>query len=182
MDDNNSRNLDLYEFTKAVKDYMLGFSDGEIKTLFAYFDVDRGGAVDYDEFIRILRGPMNPARKKLVAQAYNKLDKDGSGYIDVNDIKGVYSAKTHPDVLAGKKTEEQILCEFLETFETHHSLRNNNAPDHVVTKDEFEEYYNNVSASVDNDQYFELMMNNAWKINDGNKSYGKAWANEDKSP
>ena len=44
--------------------------------------------------------------------------------------------------------------EFLETFETHHSLRNNNAPDHVVTKDEFEEYYNNVSASIDNDEYF----------------------------
>lgn len=67
MDDNNSRNLDLYEFTKAMKDYMLGFSDSEIKTLFNYFDVDRGGAVDYDEFIRALRGPMNPARKKLVA-------------------------------------------------------------------------------------------------------------------
>jgi Ca2+-binding EF-hand superfamily protein len=106
MDDNNSRSLDLYEFTKAVKDYMLGFSDSEIKTLYAYFDVDRSGTVDYDEFIRVLRGPMNPARKKLVAQAYAKLDKDGSGYIDINDIKGVYSAKTHPDVLSGKKTEE----------------------------------------------------------------------------
>ena len=67
MDDNNSRNLDIYEFTKAVKDYMLGFSEPEIKILFNYFDVDRGCAVDYDEFIRILRGPMNPARKKLVA-------------------------------------------------------------------------------------------------------------------
>lgn len=27
MDDNNSRSLDIYEFTKAMKDYMLGFSD-----------------------------------------------------------------------------------------------------------------------------------------------------------
>ena len=99
------------------------------------------------------------------------MDKDGNGYIDINDIKGVYSAKTHPDVLNGKKTEEQILLEFLETFETHHSLRNNGAPDHIVTKEEFDEYYNNVSASVDNDQYFELMMNNAWKINEGDRTY-----------
>lgn len=151
MDDNNSRSLDLYEFTKALKDYMLGFSEPEIKGLYGYFDVDRSGSVDYDEFLRTIRGPMNPARKRLVAQAYNKLDKDGSGYIDVNDIKGVYTAKTHPDVLSGKKTEEQILMEFLETFETHHNLRTNGAPDHVVTKDEFEEYYNNVSSSVDND-------------------------------
>jgi Ca2+-binding EF-hand superfamily protein len=67
MDDNNSRTLDMYEFTKAMKDYMLGFSDQEIKTLFNYFDVDRSGTVDYDEFIRTLRGPMNPGRRKLVA-------------------------------------------------------------------------------------------------------------------
>ena len=72
--------------------------------------------------------------------------------------------------------------EFLETFETHHSLRNNNAPDHIVTKEEFEEYYNNISASVDNDQYFELMMNNAWKINEGDRTYAKGWSNKDEAP
>lgn len=182
MDDNNSRSLDLYEFTKAVKDYMLGFTDSEIKALYSYFDYDRSGSVDYDEFLRTLRGPMNPNRKKLVAQAYNKLDKDRNGYIDINDIKGVYNAAKHPDVLNGKKTEEQILLEFLETFETHHNLRNNDAPDHVVTKEEFEEYYNNISASIDNDQYFEVMMNNAWKINDGDRTYAKGWSNKDESP
>ena len=51
MDDNNSRSLDMYEFTKAMKDYMLGFNDTEIKMLFNYFDIDRGGTVDYDEFL-----------------------------------------------------------------------------------------------------------------------------------
>jgi len=28
--------------------------------------------------------------------------------------------------------------------------------------EEFIEYYNNVGASIDNDQYFELMMINSW--------------------
>lgn len=182
MDDNNSRSLDNYEFSKAMKDYMLGFSDNEIRSLFGYFDLDRNGTVDYDEFLRTLRGPMNPMRRKFVAQAFKKMDKDGNGWIDINDIKGVYSAKTHPDVLAGRKTEEQILLEFLETFETHHSLRNNDAPDHVVTKEEFDEYYNNISASIDNDQYFELMMNNAWKLNDADRTYAKSWANKDTEP
>lgn len=66
MDDNNSRSLDLYEFTKAMKDYMLGFSDTELRALFAYVDYDRSGSIDYDEFIRSIRGPMNQARKKFV--------------------------------------------------------------------------------------------------------------------
>ena len=136
------------------------------------------GAVDYDEFLRSLRGPMNQRRKKIVLQAYDKIDRDDNGYVDINDIKGVYNASKHPDVIQGKKTEDQILMEFLETFETHHSCRNNNAPDHIVTKEEFIEYYNNISSSCPNDEYFELMMNNAWKINEGDRTYGKAWANE----
>lgn len=42
---------------------------------------------------------MNPNRKRVVAQAFNKLDRDGNGYVDINDIKGVYNARNHPDVL-----------------------------------------------------------------------------------
>ena len=99
MDDNNSRSLDTYEFNKAMKDYMLGFNDSELRTLFSYFDIDRSGTIDYDEFIRSIKGPMNQNRKRFVGQAYNKLDKDKNGYIDINDIKGVYNASKHPDVL-----------------------------------------------------------------------------------
>ena len=69
-------------------------------------------------------------------------------------------------MLSGKKTEDQILQEFLETFETAHSMRNNDAPNYVVTKEEFVEYYNNISASIDDDAYFTLMIDNAWKLTD----------------
>jgi len=162
MDDNNSRSLDKYEFTKAMTDYMLGFSEGEIQRLFAYFDFDRSGLIEFDEFIRAIRGPMNQGRKAIVAQAFAKLDKDGNGWIDIADIRGVYRADKHPDVQSGKKTEDQILQEFLETFEAAHSMRNNNTPNYVVTKEEFEEYYNNISASIDDDAYFTLMIQNAW--------------------
>merc|ERR1719460_989310 len=108
------------------------------------------------------------------------MDKDGSGFIDINDIRGVYTADKHPDVQAGKKTEQQILQEFLETFETAHNMRNNNAPDHVVTKEEFEEYYNNVSASIDRDDYFETMMNSAWNL-DGKRVTKKGWGADNTS-
>jgi Ca2+-binding EF-hand superfamily protein len=106
MDDDNSKNLNKYEFGKAINDYMLGFTAAETSSLFSYFDVDGSGIIDYNEFLRAIRGPLNQNRKKIVAQAFKKLDKDGSGYIELNDIKGVYNAKKHPEVIAGKKTEE----------------------------------------------------------------------------
>ena len=45
------------------------------------------------------------------------MDKDGSGKLDINDIRGTYNAKRHPDVASGKRTEDEVLFEFLDTFE-----------------------------------------------------------------
>jgi Ca2+-binding EF-hand superfamily protein len=105
FDENHSMSLDKYEFTKCMTDYMLGFSEGEIQTIFREFDLSRNGLVEYDEFLRVIRGPMNDNRRTYVAKAFKKLDRDGNGYVDINDITGVYSAKTHPEVISGKKTE-----------------------------------------------------------------------------
>lgn len=53
---------------------------------------------------------------------------------------------------------------------------NGGTKDQRVDMDEWIEYYNNVSASIDNDQYFELMMINAWKLL-GEASRKPAWTN-----
>jgi hypothetical protein len=52
----------------------------------------------------------------------------------------------------------------LETFEQHHNITNDNARDFRVTLEEFTEYYANVSASIDDDMYFQAMMNSAWNL------------------
>ena len=114
---------------------------------------------------------MDDFRKGLVVKAFSILDKDGDGVIKVNDIKGVYTARMHPDVKAGKKTEDEVLGEFLETFEVHHGLHSKGPRDHEVTQKEFIEYYNHVSASIDDDKYFELMMINGYKLYNYNSKY-----------
>jgi len=39
--------------------------------------------------------------------------------------------------------------------------------DGIVTREEFEDYYKDISASIDRDDYFELMIRNAWHIAGG---------------
>jgi hypothetical protein len=67
-------------------------------------------------------------------------------------------------VIAGKKTEDEILVEFLDTFDVHHGNTKDDQKDGSVTPDEWIEYYNNVSMSIDTDEYFEVMMTNAWNL------------------
>jgi len=43
--------------------------------------------------------------------------------------------------------------------------------DGTVTPEEWEEYYKDVSASIDDDDYFELMIRNAWHIAGGKGQY-----------
>ena len=65
---------------------------------------------------------MSPFRKDLIKRVFKKLDFNENGYIDIDDVRKSYNAKQHPDVRAGKKSEEEVLQEFLETFEAHRAM------------------------------------------------------------
>lgn len=112
----------MNEFRKALKDFRVPLQEQDIQAVFNTFDRDGNGSIDYDEFVRGVRGPMNQFRQNIVKAAFRKIDKDNSGILELNDIQGVYNASRHPDVKSGKKTEDEVLGEFLETFEMHHSL------------------------------------------------------------
>lgn len=131
----------------------------ELQELFRAFDKDGSGVIDFDEFLLALRPPMSKARKDIINEAFNKLDKTGDSVITVDDLRGVYNVKMHPKYQNGEMTEEQIFTKFLNTFEVGSS-----EVDGKITRDEFMNYYAGVSASIDNDAYFLLMMKNAYKM------------------
>jgi Ca2+-binding EF-hand superfamily protein len=89
--------------------------------------------------------------------AYDKLDVNKDGLVKLDDIAQIYDASKHPDVLDGKKSEEQIYVEFMKLWDTQEK-------DGIVTFDEFCDYYTDVSASIDRDDYFAEMMISAWKF------------------
>lgn len=45
------------------------------------------------------------------------------------------------------------------------SLWDTKDKDGIITFDEFTDYYKDISASIDSDEYFATMMINAWKLN-----------------
>ncbi|XP_043925911.1 calcyphosin-like protein isoform X2 [Protopterus annectens] len=158
MDDDNSRSLDMKEFLKGLSDYGVLLEKEEALQVFRQFDRDGNGTIDFDEFLVTLRPPMSNARKDVIMQAFRKLDKTGDGVVTIEDLRGVYNAKHHPKYQNGEWTEDQVFRSFLDNFDSPYDK------DGVVTKEEFINYYSGVSASIDSDTYFILMMKNAWKL------------------
>ena len=111
MDDDNDRGISLSEFKKGMKELKMDLSESELRLLFDYFDFDGSSRIDFEELIQGVRDPLNARRVSLVKLAFKKLDKDGSGIVDAVDIASVYNASKHPEVIAGRKTSEQVLKE-----------------------------------------------------------------------
>ncbi len=164
MDTSGDKSLDKEELKYGLQDYGVSCSEGELQQLFQYLDRDRSGKVSFDEFLSAMRGPLSRRRLDLIALAFKQLDRTGDGQVTVEDLEGVYDPSFHPEVRSGKLTKAQALRDFLKQFDTIEA-------DGVVTQDEFVEYYKSVSASIDADDYFELMMRNAWHISGGKGQY-----------
>ena len=161
MDDDGNQELNLKEFKKAMLEMNVSLSNKETRQLFEFLDADMSGTIDYEEFITIVRNPLSGRRLDLVDMAFNKMDLDGNGTIEPDEIMQAHNTAEHPDVLSGRRTEQEIAMEFLSTFEVGGEV------DGMVTRDEFHNYYANISASIDNDEYFELMIRNAWGLSGG---------------
>ncbi|XP_076440779.1 calcyphosin-like protein isoform X2 [Babylonia areolata] len=157
MDDDGNRTIQFVEFQKGLRDFGLTYDKDQALQLFGLFDADGSGSIDFDEFLVKLRPKMSRSRRDLIAKAFQKLDKSGDGIVTVEDLRGVYSVKKHPKYLNGEWTEDQCLGKFLEAFDSKDK-------DGKITREEFENYYVGVSASIDSDAYFDLMMKNAWKL------------------
>jgi len=159
LDDNGNRALDKYEMDNGLQTYGIVLHPSEIDIVMGSFDKDGNGQISVREFMTALRGPMSDYRKGLVRMAYQMLDVDGSGVVQFDEIKQLYDVKKHPDVLSGTKTPDMVLQEFIKAW--------NKDGDTTITFDEFLEYYEDLSAPIDSDDYFELMIRNAWHISGG---------------
>ena len=152
-----NKKVDRQEFSVGLRENGVNLSAQEYGILFDYFDKDGDGTVCFDEFLVGIRGKPNSRRQAMVDKAFLKFDRDGNGYIDACDLRGIYNCRFHPKVQSGQMTEAQAFAEFLASF-------NDRNRDGKITKDEWDEYYAAVSSSIDNDDHFVQLMRAAWKL------------------
>lgn len=151
MDDNGDKRLCADDLKYGFSDFGIDLSGDELTSFIAFANQDGDGTLSFDEFILAIRGPMNETRTAVVDQAYNKFDADGNGTVAIDDIKAVYNTDSHPKVQSGEMTSDQVFAEFLGAF-------GDKDGDGSISKEEWYSYYNMMSAGVDNDEEFCLII------------------------
>ena len=164
IDENNSQTIDFNEFKQVCNMYNFGLDDPQLKIIFNNFDLENTGEIDYDEFIRTIRGEMNEFRQNLVQKVFDKLDNKKTGEISFKELNNKYNARNHPDVISGKINEEEALKEFVDTFQETYNYLCGTETNNIVTIEEFMEYYENLSMTIEEDEYFEYLLNNTWNL------------------
>ena len=155
LDDNGNKRLSAEDLKYGLQDFIQDITTEECQEFLTLADTEGNGDVTFDEFLCAIKGPMNDFRRECVDKAYNKFDADGGGSVTIEDIKGVYNTDSHPKVESGEMTSDEVFADFLGAF-------GDKDGDGTISKEEWYSYYDMISASIDDDEYFKLMIDQAW--------------------
>ncbi|KAK0580371.1 hypothetical protein LWI29_001126 [Acer saccharum] len=98
MDTDNSGAITFDELKAGLRRYGSTLKDTEIRDLMDAADVDNSGTIDYGEFIAATVHLNKLEREEHLVAAFQYFDKDGSGYITVDELQQACTEHNMTDV------------------------------------------------------------------------------------
>lgn len=120
--------------------------------------------LDFSSFIRNFKKELNENKLSNVEQAFTNIDVNENEKVPLNVIKKKFRGDRHPDVLSGRKTEEEIILEFLDCFNINYEIlsldskQNSNNVDFEI----FANFYEYVSFIYPDDKEFANVVRASW--------------------
>lgn len=158
-DDDGSQSIDLrYELPKLLGDIGVLLNKTEIEELGRMLDRNGDGLVSFDEFLFYFAPPMSQARIDAINETFDKLDANKNGFLEINDLQLLHPPEEASSSRKAAKMSslDQIFGNLLKTFEKD--------GDGKISRQEFMDYYREISVNFDNDDYFIALLQNAWNI------------------
>lgn len=96
---------------------------------------------------------MSVTRVNAVNKAFTKMDPTKNGTTDFETFKKTYIVDKHPKYQNGDYTKASILEKMLSNFENN-----------TIRKEDFLNYYSAISAQIEKDIYFDLLMRECYNL------------------
>ena len=162
-EDKKDHTTNLETLLSTIKILQIEINPDDLINFYTCLDYNQTGKVSTDEILRIIAGDISEKRKISIISKFAEMDKKKVGYLPIAYLKKVYNAKFHPDCFLGKKPENEVLEEFMFTFEVFCFLKNLGNEQEISYMD-FVEYYTPISSSIQNDNYFDDILLGAWNV------------------
>ena len=176
-DRNHSGLISFNNFYTIFQAYYMNFPLSDIKSIFSLFDTTSPNnneaykdsslfKIKYDDLLKSIIGNISTKRQLIVKKVFDSFSKDKDGKIMTNDIKSKFNYKNHPEVLNGKYSANEVYSDFLDFLETFREYNDNLKGGYSfnMSFEEFLEFYNEISMSIEDDDYFEKMLINCWDL------------------
>ena len=159
-EDPTSHKVSLEELSVAMQELKINISYSDIHEFFNNLDSENDGRILTNDIINIIKGSLDDKRKSYITKIFSNIDSEKKGEVSINNLKNIYDAKNHPDVLNGKKSEEEIYNQFCYTIDVY--IRINNIINNNINNQQFIDYYSGISPSIKNDIDFKKILIKVW--------------------
>lgn len=158
-DDNGDQAIDLnYELPKLLGDIGVLLNKTEIAELSRLLDRNGDGKISYDEFLYHFAPPMSQARIDAINEVFDKIDTNKNGVLEINDLNLRHppEERNSSRQTAKMSSNETIFQNLIKTFEKN--------GDGTISRQEFMDYYREMSVNIDDDNHFSLLLHNSWGV------------------
>ena len=173
-DFNHSSMISLENFLYISSSCNINIPFEELQIIFNFFDKENKGSINYNILIFTILGKISPIRESAIKNLYEKFNKDSNGNISLSEIKLLFQASNHPDVINGKRTQGEIYGEFLDNIETYKEYLENMRGIYTnnFSLEDFVNFYYLIGIGIADDKLFEFMIKNCWNGESNYKPYG----------
>ncbi|KAI9139762.1 hypothetical protein BKA69DRAFT_615664 [Paraphysoderma sedebokerense] len=175
-----TNSLSLIKFEQVILSQRLPLSRPDIIILFNSYDTRNRNIISIEKFTesllrtRLSENKFNvlnifldkllqsgstenvprPATKSLSTGFHAVSVTSGVRLLNVHHLRMMFNPSGHPDVVAGRSNETEILLEFLDTFDYNYD----------ITKYEFLKYYEIIATVIPDDDEFVGIANGVWNL------------------
>ena len=145
------------DFVNCLNEAKINYSKINIKDFYKLLDIYNHNKVHIVEILSLLRGYLSDIRRKVIIEVFAYLDSERKNYIEIDKLKKLFNPNNHPDVISGKKNNDEVYKEFM--FSLNNFIMYKGIKD-KMSFDDFLEFFTGISATFSSDLIFNNMMSN----------------------
>lgn len=162
--------ITIDDFINIMEIQHINISESDCKNIFNEFTSKKNqNYLDFSSFIRNFKKELTEEKLSTVEQAFGVIDINGNDRVPLNYIKKKFKSNNHPDVLSGRKNEEEVILEFLDCFNINYEILNldsksqtSNNGQNIIDFEIFANFYEYLSFLYPDDKDFDIIVSSSW--------------------